>query len=79
MATKIKLIKMGKKNSICYRIIVTDSSLTGRGKIIERIGTCLFKMKNSKIIINKKRVCYWLSNGVKLTSRFKSLLKKIID
>jgi small subunit ribosomal protein S16 len=76
MAVKIRLKRIGAKNSPVYRVVVTDSRSPRDGKCIEEIGTYHPVQKTEKVTIDRERAEYWLSQGAKPSDTVASLLKK---
>lgn len=75
----IRLQRRGKKNQPFFWIVVAEKTAPIRGKFIERLGF-LNPLKKQKEI-NKERVKYWLSKGVKPSDSVYNLIldEKIIE
>jgi len=76
MAVVMRLKRMGARKKPFYRIVVTDVRSSRDGKYIEKVGWYDPKEDPSKTEIDKERVEYWLSKGVKPTETVCSILKK---
>jgi small subunit ribosomal protein S16 len=66
MATKIRLQRGGAKKRPFYRVVIADSRAPRDGKFIEKVGTfnpLVSKDNESRLVIQKERVEYWLANG----------------
>lgn len=76
----IRLTRKGKKNQPFFRVVVIDKRRSSKGgRAVEDLG-----YKNpltKKISLNKERILYWLSKGVKPSATVHNLLvsEKIID
>ena len=67
MATKIKLMRLGKMRAPYYRIVVADSRTKRSGRVIETIGKYHPKENPSFIEVNSDRAQYWLGVGAQPT------------
>ena len=74
MATKIRLMRMGRKKRPFYRIVVADSRSPRDGKIIEQIGTYNPMTDPATIVVDKEKVAEWIKNGAKPTDTVKKLI-----
>ena len=74
MATKIRLLKVGRHKLNIFRIIVTDSRRNNSGKYIEKIG--VFNPKDDEIVINKESIKKWISKGAIVSGAVKGVLRK---
>ena len=83
MAVKIRLTRMGDKDSAFYRVVVTDSKQARDGKYIENLGTYDPKTvdKVEGIKIDADRAKYWLGVGAQPTETAHALFVKagIVD
>ena len=76
MAVVMRLRRMGAKKKPSYRIVVTDSRSARDGKFLEKVGWYDPMIDPPKTEVNKERVEYWLSKGVKPSETVCSILKK---
>ena len=67
MATKIKLMRLGKMRAPYYRIVVADARTKRDGRVIETIGKYHPKEDPSFIEVNSERAQYWLGVGAQPT------------
>src|SRR3954452_427294 len=67
VATKIKLMRMGKMRAPYYRIVVADARTKRDGRSIETIGKYHPKEEPSFIEVNSERAQYWLRAGAQPT------------
>ena len=63
MAVRIRLKRIGAKNSPVYRVVVADSRSPRDGKFIEEIGTYQPLKKDTNFTLNLERAQYWISKG----------------
>ena len=75
MATKIKLMRLGKMRAPYYRVVVADSRTKRDGRSIETIGKYHPKEDPSFIEIDGDRAAYWLGVGAQPTEAVEALLK----
>ena len=78
---KIRLQRTGRNQEKTFRLVLTESkNSTKSGKFLEVLGNHDFRVKNGTTI-NKERVMYWMSKGVKATPTAHNLFlsEKIIS
>ena len=75
MATKIKLMRLGKMREPHYRIVVADSRTKRDGRAIETIGEYHPKNDPSVIKVDGDRAAYWLGVGAQPTEAVEAILK----
>lgn len=75
MATKIKLMRLGKMREPHYRIVVADSRTKRDGRSIETIGEYHPKSDPSVIKIDSDRAAYWLGVGAQPTEAVAAILR----
>ncbi|HJQ43028.1 MAG TPA: 30S ribosomal protein S16 [Jatrophihabitantaceae bacterium] len=75
MATKIKLMRLGKMREPHYRIVVADSRTKRDGRAIETIGEYHPKADPSIIKVDGDRVSYWLGVGAQPTEAVAAILR----
>jgi small subunit ribosomal protein S16 len=76
MAVKIRMKRVGTKNTPVYRIVVADSRSPRDGKCIEEIGTYQPLKQGDNFTIKLDRANYWLSQGAKASDTVASFIKK---
>lgn len=76
MAVKIRLKRVGTKNTPAFRIVVADSRSPRDGKFIEEIGTYLPLQKENNIKINLERAKYWVGVGAQPSDTVASMIKR---
>ena len=75
MATKIKLMRLGKMRAPYYRIVVADARTKRDGRSIETIGKYHPKEEPSFIEVNSERAQYWLSVGAQPTEAVAAIFR----
>ena len=75
MATKIKLMRLGKMREPHYRIVVADARTKRDGRSIETIGEYHPKNDPSIIRVDSERAAYWLGVGAQPTEAVAAILK----
>ncbi len=75
VATKIKLMRMGKKRAPYYRIVVADARTKRDGRSIEMIGKYHPKDDPSFIEVDSERALYWLGVGAQPTEAVAAILR----
>jgi small subunit ribosomal protein S16 len=75
VATKIRLMRLGKIRAPYYRIVVADSRTKRDGRVIETIGKYHPKQDPSLIEVDSERARYWLSVGAQPTEPVAAILK----
>ncbi len=76
MAVKIRLRRMGAKNSPFYRIVVADSRFPRDGRFIEEIGYYHPREEPSVVKVDPEKAKKWIENGAQPTDTVKALFKK---
>ena len=69
---KIRLQRIGKKNSPSYRVVLVEHTAPPKGKFLEILGSYNPKSKQKKF--KKDRIEHWLSKGVQLSPTIHNLL-----
>jgi len=75
----IRLIKIGKRNSSSFRVILVEKSAAPKsGKFLEILGN--YDSRNKEINLEEERIKYWISKGAKTSETVHNLLvrKEII-
>jgi small subunit ribosomal protein S16 len=75
VATKIKLMRLGKMRAPYYRIVVADARTKRDGRVIETIGKYHPKEDPSFIEVNSERAQYWLGVGAQPTVPVAAILR----
>lgn len=72
MALAIRMSRGGRRNLPFYRIVVADKRYPRDGRYLEKLGTYdprLPANNDKRIVLNKERIQYWLSQGAKPSDR----------
>src|SRR4051812_28286311 len=75
VATKIKLMRMGKMRAPYYRIVVADARTKRDGRSIETIGKYHPKEEPSFIEVDSERAQYWLGVGAQPTEAVAAIFR----
>jgi small subunit ribosomal protein S16 len=75
VATKIKLMRLGKMRAPYYRIVVADSRTKRDGRSIETIGKYHPKEDPSFIEVDSERAQYWLGVGAQPTEAVAAIFR----
>ncbi|PIQ85530.1 MAG: 30S ribosomal protein S16 [Candidatus Omnitrophica bacterium CG11_big_fil_rev_8_21_14_0_20_45_26] len=73
---RIRLKRLGSKNSPFWRIVVTDSKMPRDGRFIEEVGYYDPKTNPATVKFNAERIQYWINVGAQPTTVVKQLFKK---
>lgn len=77
MAVRIRLKRVGARNTPAFRIVAADSRSPRDGKCLEELGTYLPEKKgDTNFTLNLDRVGYWLSKGAQPSDTVASFIKK---
>ena len=76
MAVKIRMKRVGTKNTPVFRIVVADSRSPRDGKFIEELGTYQPLKKGNNYTLDLDRAKYWLSKGAQPSETVASFIKK---
>ena len=78
MAVKIRLKRVGAKNSPVFRVVVADGRSPRDGKFLEEIGTYQPLKKGENVQIDLERVNYWVSVGAQPSDTVASMIRKAV-
>ena len=76
MSVKIRMKRVGTKNTPVFRIVVADSRSPRDGKFIEELGTYQPRKKGTNFTLDLDRAKYWLSKGAQPSETVASFIKK---
>jgi len=71
---KIRLTRVGKKNSPAYRVVVADSKRAVQRKFVEIIGHYNPTTKPKEVVIDKERALFWIGNGAQASDTVNNLM-----
>jgi small subunit ribosomal protein S16 len=74
MAVKMRLMRMGKKKTPSYRVVVVDGRSPRDGRYIEQIGRYDPQQNPSLVEIDNEKATSWLSKGAQPTEAVEKLL-----
>ena len=72
---KIRLRRMGARHAPFYRLVVSDSRLTPRGKAVDEIGFYDPRSEPARVEIDAEKVDYWVGKGAQMSSTVQRLVK----
>ena len=76
MAVRIRMKRVGTKNTPVFRIVVADGRSPRDGKFIEEIGTYQPLKKDNNVVLDLERAKYWVGKGAKPSDTVASFIKK---
>jgi small subunit ribosomal protein S16 len=76
MAVRIRLKRIGTKNTPVYRIVVADSRSPRDGKFLEELGTYHPLKKDDNFSLKLDRAEHWIKNGAQPSETVASFIKK---
>jgi small subunit ribosomal protein S16 len=76
MAVKIRMKRVGTKNTPVFRIVVADGRSPRDGKFIEELGTYQPLKKGDNFTLNLDRAKYWVSKGAQPSDTVASFIRK---
>jgi small subunit ribosomal protein S16 len=76
MAVKIRMKRIGAKNTPVFRIVVADGRSPRDGKFIEELGTYQPLKKDNNFTLDIERAQYWISKGAQPSDTVASFLRK---
>ena len=71
---RIRLTRVGKKNSPAYRVVVADQRRAVKRKFIEILGHYNPIMTPTQLVIDKKRSLFWISQGAQPSDTVNNLM-----
>jgi small subunit ribosomal protein S16 len=77
MSVKIRMKRVGTKNTPAFRIVVADSRSPRDGKFIEEIGTYNPLKQGENFSLKMDRAQYWISKGAQPSDTVASFIKKL--
>jgi small subunit ribosomal protein S16 len=73
---KIRLKRLGAKNTPAYRIVVADSRSPRDGRFIEEVGSYTPLQKGQDFTLKLDRVEFWLQRGAQPTETVASFIRQ---
>lgn len=71
---RIRLTRVGKKNSPAYRVVIADKRRAVKRKFIEIVGHYNPTLNPKEIVINKERALFWMGNGAQPSDTVNNLM-----
>lgn len=78
MSVKIRLKRVGAKNSPVYRVVVADGRSPRDGKFLEEVGTYQPLKKGENVSLKLERVKYWIGVGAQPSDTVASMIRKAV-
>ncbi len=76
MAVKIRLRRMGTKQTPFYRLVVADSRTARDGRFLESLGTYDPRKQPLGLTLDVDKALHWLQRGAQPTDTVRQLLGK---
>lgn len=76
MPVRIRLKRVGARNTPAFRVVVADGRSPRDGKFIEEIGTYQPGLKDNNFTLKLERADYWISKGAQPSDTVASFLRK---
>jgi small subunit ribosomal protein S16 len=76
MSVKIRMKRIGAKNTPVFRIVVADSRSPRDGRCIEELGTYQPLKKGDNYTLNLDRATYWVGKGAQPSDTVASFIRK---
>ena len=76
MPVRIRMKRIGAKNTPVFRIVVADGRSPRDGKCIEELGTYQPLKKGDNFTLKVDRANYWISKGAQPSDTVASFLRK---
>jgi small subunit ribosomal protein S16 len=73
---RIRMKRIGAKNSPVFRIVVADSRSPRDGKFIEELGYYHPLKKDNNVVMNLERALYWVDKGAQPSETVASFIRK---
>ncbi len=72
---KIRLRRMGSRHRPFYRLVVSDSRLTPRGKAVDEVGFYDPRAEPPRLEIDGEKIEHWVGQGAQMSSSVRRLVK----
>lgn len=77
MPVRIRLKRVGTRNTPVFRVVVADGRSPRDGKFIEEIGTYQPLQKDDNVKLDMERADYWISKGAQPSDTVASFIRKL--
>jgi len=74
---RIRLTRIGRKNTPHYRVVLAEHTAPVKGKFIEILGTYNPSVQPKQFKINLAKYDYWCKQGAQPSATVASLVKKL--
>ncbi len=71
---KIRLMRMGRRNVPCYRIVAVEGKKARDSKYIDNLG--YYDPRSKNLNLKRDRLEYWISKGAQPTDTVAKLIEK---
>jgi small subunit ribosomal protein S16 len=75
---RIRLKRIGTKNTPVFRIVVADNRSPRDGKFIEELGTYYPLKKGNNVDMDMERAKYWINQGAQPSDTVASFVRKAL-
>ena len=78
LAVRIRMKRVGRTNSPCYRIVAADARSPRDGRIIETLGSYYPRVAepDKQVVLDEQRAKYWMSVGAQTSETVASIFRK---
>jgi len=76
VVVKIRLRRMGTKQTPFYRLVVADSRVARDGRVLENLGTYDPRKQPIGLTVDADKAIHWLQRGAQPTGTVRQLLSK---
>ena len=76
MPVRIRLKRIGAKNTPVFRIVVADGRSPRDGKCLEELGTYNPRGKGDKYTLDLERAAFWISKGAQPSDTVAAFIKR---
>jgi small subunit ribosomal protein S16 len=76
VVVKIRLRRMGTKQTPFYRLVVADSRMARDGRVLESLGTYDPRKQPIGLTVDADKAIHWLQRGAQPTDTVRQLLSK---
>ena len=75
MSVKIRLRRVGRRNSPFFRVVVTDSRSAVSGRFLENVGWYDPNKQGGASLLKMERIDHWIGKGALLSDTVNNLVK----
>lgn len=74
MSTTMRLKRLGTKKRPYYRLVIQDSRVATKSKVIDEVGTYRPVEKDNQVSLDEAKVKSWIVKGVQVSPSVKNIL-----